>query len=534
MPLTLTILVPCLDPTGSYDACLGQFAGWRPAPELLCLVPAEYPDLAARLRDHPAQPWIITGPSSKAALIAAGVVEAQGTLVMLCDPQVTCGADVHRAIFRAFAGSGTAGVFFRVAGREAAGSPAQTDPLALTWTSLTRTPLMAGVLVARTAQLRRPGVLPATDALFDYRLAQQLQREGSLVPSPTIVECPSVAVPDSGPLIWQIVRFRCGTPLDRLELPVQSFAPSAPAESRDPAADPTRSDTPAVEVPAAAGSKDPASDAVQSNAPMVEMATPAVAEAGSLDPAREVVQAVVPPSAAESKDPAAEVMQDADPAVALPVLEAGITRMEAPETAPGSIEPIPGIGDTPLPAPDITRSLPAVTPIITVEAEGFAALFDEPEAATSPRPPQTLWERMNAALHQVLFQGAVGPTAQEVASPMLPAEGSVRTEETATSSPGAVVAPQSDLVNEPPTLPLPQPATGVDLPRDSRVPWSRGAVDPTATDPITAAELSQVRRTFTDVAHPAPTVQPRHAGRIIEIAITPPDFPDRRERQEGE
>lgn len=531
MPLTLTILVPCLDPTGSYDACLGQFAGWRPAPELLCLVPAEYPDLASRLRDHPAQPWIITGPSSKAALIAAGVAEAQGTLVMLCDPQVTCGAEVHRAIFRAFAGSGTVGVFFRVAEREAAGSPAQTDPLALTWTSLTRTPLMAGVLVARTAQLRRPGVLPATDALFDYRLAQQLQREGSLVPSPTIVECPSVAVPDSGPLIWQIVRFRCGTPLDRLELPVQSFAPSTPVGSQAPASDPARSDAPAVEMPAKAGSQAPASDAVP---PMVEMSTPAVAEAGTLDPAREVVQAVEPPGAAESKDPAAEVMQDDAPAVELPVLEAGMTRMEAPETAADSIEPIPGIGDTPLPAPDITRSLPAVTPIITVEAEGFAALFDEPETAPSPALPQTLWQRMNAALHQVLFQGAVGPTAQDVAVPVQSAAASVRSEEAATASPSAVMAPQSELVSDSPTRPTAQSASGVDLPRDSRVPWSRGAVDPTATDPITAAELSQVRRTFTDVAHPAPTAPLRHPGRVIEIAITPPDFPDRRERQEGE
>lgn len=211
-----------------------------------------------------------------------------------------------------------------------------------------------------------------------------------------------------------------------------------------------------------------------------------------------------------------------------------MTRMEAPETAADSIEPIPGIGDTPLPAPDITRSLPAVTPIITVEAEGFAALFDEPETATSPALPQTLWERMNAALHQVLFQGAVGPTAQDVTVPANSAAASVRSEEAATESPSDVVGPQIELVSDSSARPASQAATGVDLPRDSRVPWSRGSVDPTATDPITAAELSQVRRTFTDVAHPSPTAQPRHAGRVIEIAITPPDFPDRRERQEGE
>ena len=53
--------------------------------------------------------------------------------------------------------------------------------------------------------------------------------------------------------------------------------------------------------------------------------------------------------------------------------------------------------------------------------------------------------------------------------------------------------------------------------------------------PAGSCPCGQTRRAFTDLLHPSPIeTTSRPGARIIELAITPPELKERREKQEGE
>lgn len=494
-PITLSIILPCGEAVEHLHACLDQFRDWRPAPELICVVPQDQPQFADALASHPAEPYVVTATGSRAALLAAGVAEAQGSVLLLLDPATRLGSDTHRTIFRTLAKAEQGAGFFRIAARETPTGKALADPVAVTFSSLMHAPLGPGALFVRAQALQAAGGVPSHDTLFDYRLAKKLGQQTTVVALHEQVESLRDGHMDAWHLIGLVIRLSTGAPLS-------SLTPEA-----SPAALPVVASTPAP----------PKSITIVEPPTMMILSPVMLADSKpvELDPGEFTVQIESHPEPDREAAPVVAIATDPAPPIASP--------------------------DTPLVYAD-------ATPIITAGQAGFDALFLEESQVTAQSPePATVWEKMNAAFHRMLFHDAAGPNTPVPGT--LPSIDLARiraAEASAQSDPKPDPSPagngkHAEVKSQTEASPAPEitfdwtPHPTGGLRGDPRIPWSRAPVDPADADPFTAAELSQVRRAFTDLLHPAPAEPAsRPAGRIIELAITPPELKERRERQEGE